>query len=210
MARPKRSQEEKELYVSMKGLKAEGWTDKLIQKFLGEPDKTARNPMFASASPVKLYSRERIHEVLQTKAFLEEKEKADIRKKSARKAVETKQDSLMEKIRQLEILVEILPPGKVKRLAIESYNDHNLDYGNFDSIAHKNNDKSFLDRITVNFIRHELTSYDHSLETIAGKTGKSLALTAIRRKVYETIANTYPMYREECKRQMEYRGIRDF
>lgn len=30
MARPKKSQEEKELYVSMKGLKAEVWTDKLI------------------------------------------------------------------------------------------------------------------------------------------------------------------------------------
>jgi hypothetical protein len=212
MARPKRSQEEKELYVSMKGLKAEGWTDKLIQKFLGEPDKTARNPMFASAAPVKLYNRTRVLSVSQTKEFLEEKQKADVRKESARKAVLTKKDALMSKIEQLEIQVKTLPPEKVKSLAIDAYNDHkayiSMEYGHDCEFASKkNNDKNFLDRIVVNFIRHELTSYDHSLEIIAGKVGASLALAEIRRKVYAAIAQAYPVYAEECKRQLERRRI---
>lgn len=209
--RAKRPQE-KEQYVSLKGLKAEGWTDKLIQKFLGEPDKTARNPMFASAAPVKLYNRTRVLSVSQTKEFLEEKQKADVRKNSARKAVSTKKDALMAEIKKLKIQVEILPLEKIKNLAIDAYNDHkaylSMEYGHDCEFASKkNNDKNFLDRIAVNFIRHDLTSYDNSLEIIAGKVGASLALAEIRRKVYAAIAQAYPVYAEECKRQLEHRRI---
>ena len=212
MPRPRKTQKEKEQYVSLKGLKAEGWTDKLIQKFLGNPDKTARNPMFASAAPVKLYSRTRVQSVSQTPEFPEEKQKADARKKGAQKAVSTKKDALMAEIEKLEIQVKILPFEKVKSLAIDAYNDHkayiSMEYGHDCEFASKkNNDKNFLDRIVVNFIRHELTSYDHSLEIIAGKVGASLALAEIRRKVYAAIAEAYPVYAEECKRQLERRKI---
>jgi len=212
MARPKRSQEEKEQYVSLKGLKAEGWTDKLIQKFLQAPDKTATNPIFASAAPIKLFLRTRVQFVSQTPEFLEEKAKADVRKTSARKAVTTKKDALMAEIKKLKIQVKILPFEKVKSLAIDAYNDHkayiSMEYGHDCEFASKkNNDKNFLDRIVVNFIRHELTSYDHSLEIIAGKVGASLALAEIRRKVYAAIAQAYPVYTEECKRQLERRRI---
>lgn len=205
-------QSEKELYVSLKGLKAEGWTDKLIREFLGAPDKTARNPMFASAASVKLYLRTKVHAVSQTTEFLTEKQKTVIRKIGAQKAVSTKKDSLMAKIKELKIQVEVFPNEKVQNLAIAAYNEHktylSMEYGHdYKLVGKKGNDKNFLDRITVNFIRHDLTSYDHSLEIIAGKVGASLALVEIRKRVYAAISKAYPAYAEECKRQLKYRKI---
>ena len=166
--------------------------------------------MFASAAPVKLYSRTRVLSVSQTKEFLAKK--TNVRKKSARKAVSTKKDALMAEIEELKIHVEILPLEKVKSLAIDSYNNHqsylSMESGHDCDFVNKNNsDKFFLDRIAVNFIRHDLTSYDHSLEIIAGKVGASLALAEIRRKVYAALAEAYPVYAEECKRQLERRKI---
>ena len=68
-------------------------------------------------------------------------------------------------------------------------------------------DSQFIDRICVNFIRHTLTNYDYSLEQAAGKVGVVVAVNKIRGKVYSEIANTYPIYANECKRQLYARSV---
>jgi hypothetical protein len=71
--------------------------------------------------------------------------------------------------------------------------------------ASANDDPAFLERITVNFIRHKLTRYDHELERLAGKVGVRRAVRVIRRRVYEAIAQAYPQYAAECRRQWRRR-----
>src|SRR3989441_4198659 len=66
--------------------------------------------------------------------------------------------------------------------------------------SHKS-DAAFLTRIAVNFIRHELTEYDHALADVAGKTGITKAVDGIRQKVYSAIAAAYPVFSLECQRQ---------
>jgi hypothetical protein len=46
-----------------------GWTRRLIDKLLGEPDKLARNPHYISAAPMRLYLLERVAEIEQTPEY---------------------------------------------------------------------------------------------------------------------------------------------
>jgi len=46
--------------LTLTQLKIRGWSPKLIEKFLGPPDETARNPVFRSKAPMKLWKRSRV------------------------------------------------------------------------------------------------------------------------------------------------------
>ena len=66
----------------------------------------------------------------------------------------------------------------------------------------------FLERITVNFIRHNLTAYDRALEEVAGRVGiasavQSKDLLSHRRAIGES----YPALADECSRQLMRRGL---
>ena len=59
--------------------------------------------------------------------------------------------------------------------------------------ATEQSDPAFLERITVNYIRHQLTSYDTHLEQAAGQIGVHQAGKVIRRRIYDAIARgEYP------------------
>jgi hypothetical protein len=49
---------------------------------------------------------------------------------------------------------------------------------------------AFLERTIVNFIRHELTEYDESLEEVAGRIGVDEAMALIRQQVVALISCT--------------------
>ena len=52
-----------EEHLTKSRLKDRGWTESLINKFLGEPDLTKDNPMYRCAAPMCLYSLKRIEQV---------------------------------------------------------------------------------------------------------------------------------------------------
>lgn len=58
------------------------------------------------------------------------------------------------------------------------------------------------DREIVNFIRHELTSYDYDLGELYQRVGRSAGYDIITEKVYEAIEKAYPEYSKECEKQM--------
>jgi hypothetical protein len=65
-----------------------------------------------------------------------------------------------------------------------------------------------LDRITVNFIRHELTDYDALVaEVLRGGEGQD-GVDRLRHAVLVTIEETYPQLAGECERQMRMVGHR--
>lgn len=59
----------------------------------------------------------------------------------------------------------------------------------------------FLQRITVNYIRHVLTHYDQAIEETAGRVGKMDAINLLRKRVYGAISEAYPDLAGECERQ---------
>ena len=59
-------------FISASGLKWERfWTDSLIKKFLGEPDKLGMNPVIRTGPRVRLYNLKRVVDAERTTEFQE-------------------------------------------------------------------------------------------------------------------------------------------
>jgi hypothetical protein len=69
------SRSEERRYISVAGLKARDWTPGTIKTFLGEPDRLATNPHYATAAKMRLYERCRVEDVEKTPSWLDAKEK---------------------------------------------------------------------------------------------------------------------------------------
>ena len=74
-------------------------------------------------------------------------------------------------------------------------NNFSFDY------ATPKSDKIFLERIEVNYIRHNLTKYDTALETMAGRIGIHEAVTKIKFMILDAISEKYPYLSRACTLQ---------
>lgn len=173
----------------------------MITSLLGEPDALKKNPHYAKAAPMRCYAEVRVVAVELSPEFEESKAKASVRSNGAKKAAETKRDALLRQVKEMRVSVKSMPAKQVRDLAIRSYNDWNADDVSPDAAS------AFLERISVNYIRHNLTIYDKALEEISGRVGITDAIKEIRRKIYEAISTRYPELALECARQMERREV---
>lgn len=73
---------------------------------------------------------------------------------------------------------------------------------------HRDADPRILRRVTVNYIRHELTTYDALLDLYARSPNPTAARAAIRRSTYHAIVRAYPTLAPECRRQERACGLR--
>jgi len=102
-----------------------------------------------------------------TREFADAQESLSKRKASRKKAIQTKIDKLRADSAAMSVSVQVIKPAHLQQLAIESYNEWN---GERNDPASNHSDKAFLERICVNFIRHELTEHARSLWEVAGRT----------------------------------------
>jgi len=195
-------------FITPSRLKAErGWTASLITTFLGEPDQTAPNPHYQRAAPMRLYAMDRVHQAEASDEFKVAQAKTKSRQAGAAKAVETKRQAALQHVKGLNIEVVRLDRDTVTRRAVNSYNSHWLNHrGRSGLMASPASDQAFLSRITVNYIRHELTQYDRHLEEVARRVGCQDAVDEIRARAYAAIAHAYEWLADECERQVEERA----
>lgn len=202
------------IHYGTASLKARGWTDGLIRKFLGEPDLLAPNPHYRSAPPWKLYLIARVEAIEQSDAFQLAALRARPRRRGAAQAVETKRDAMRRHVARLDYAVPAMDREQLVRQACAAYNgriarrserrrwaDEGVEY----RPATPESAPRFLERLCVNFLRHELTKYDHDLDDLIGKVGVGLAYPIIAAKVFDAIAVAYPWLQAECERQKQER-----
>jgi hypothetical protein len=175
-------------HISISTLKAErGWTDRLIKTFLGEPDRTAPNPVYSKAgAPMRLYAMRRIEAAEATESFAAERAKTDRRRIACAKAVVTKTSTIASAMDAAEITIKAgRTRGQIRELAEQTHG------GNY---AGDPGDFQFNNKVAVNCIRHNLTNYEE-LWAICnrGKTGQG-AYDRLRARVDELIRKTYPEY----------------
>lgn len=195
-------------YITVSRLKSNGWTDNTINNLLGEPDKFADNPYYRCAAPMRLYERERVLALERSDVFIQGEALLEERRATALKAVETKKQKLFQHIKNVKIDVPVLPHDELIAKACKHYNDWG--YLKEDRIvALPTDSRDFLNRISVNYLRHELTSYEHELDKIFGKVGIAEGRNRIRAKVYNAIAKRYLYLSEECQRQRREREVRN-
>jgi hypothetical protein len=187
-------------YFCKSELLERGWTLTGITKFLKFHDLEKINPKFKNASSLKLFKIERVKQIEETdkfKIWLEENKKKKI---SSEKAVKTKETKLLELINSIKINVLEIPLKNAIYNAIDDYYSFNIERDR--DVYVDKNDIEFINRITVNWIRHKMTEYDDSLLIIFNKTGKNKAYQIINQKIYFEISSVYPELKDECNRQL--------
>ncbi len=196
------------IHFSKVGLKQRGWTDKAIDLFL-VPDKVVDNPHYKSAPKMQLYLIKRVEDIEKSAEFQHFQDKNKKRVVSSKKAVETKRKRLLKEVQNWAIHLKSQDYQEVLKNAIKSYNrfkqetafEHGWD--NYDFQPTMDSDKEFIERITVNYLRHNQSNYDNKLDKLFGKVGKSEAYNILNRKIYDKITEVYPQLSAECKRQIQ-------
>ena len=187
-----------------------GWTKKLIQDFLGEPDWTEQNPKYKTAPPTQLFSMKRIKKAERTKKFKTAMEKVTKRRESAEKAIETKTEKTWDIVSSVKIKVPKMSRKKLIDLACDHYNKRHLereeDFSWQGRSYHWNeamssSDESFLFRIAVNYLRHDGTTYEDTLTKTSGRVGANGAYRYLKSTILAEIAKVYPFLAGECERQ---------
>lgn len=112
-----------------------------------------------------------------------------------------KRDTLTDCIDAICIELEPLPLDKLAKVAWSLQQERQR-------LPKKSNPtyKYMLAKVTVNFIRHQLTPYNHWMRQVANiERGGQDAALLIREKLYNAIAYQYPELRKECVKQMNTR-----
>lgn len=174
-------------FVSTAGLKRRGWTDGLIRSLLVVHDRTARNPKFRRAAPMRLYRLARVEAAERTPEFAG-RPSSESRRAGAVKGVRTK----TEKIRVWAATVPI-------RYGFPASADVAVRRGR--AAAHPMSNASDA-RNAVNYLRHECTTYDGHLAESFGAVGTNLAHAIIKNRILRRIAEEFPALAAEAQSQM--------
>jgi len=189
------------------------WTDAGIRDFLGEPDETRKNPNYSSGPKMKMYDMERVRGVETSPEFqewlaasLKRQKKA---KQAAKKAAKTRRRKTLQEVEEVEIEIRNAPKS-YQHLAVQSYNGRQRNRRGPEphrrEVSH-DSDQGFLDRITVNEIRHNWIrlnnrSYEGFLTYLEGQVGKTEAYYRLKERVLEAIKDECPHLSRECDRQI--------
>jgi hypothetical protein len=192
--------------ITMPQLRERGWTPVMVRDLLGEPDEQRRNPVYRSAAPMRLYAAERVAAAEADPRFAERKAISAKRSAVSAAVADRKRDELLAQAAAVRAQVPRMTRERLIREACDSYNAHRAARGDA-SMAMPGSDPEFLERISVNYLRHELTGYESELAALFGKTGRSEASAVIRECVYDAIADAYPELAAECTRQLARRDL---
>lgn len=190
-----------------------GWTDSAIVKFLGEPDERKTNPTYRMAPPMRLYRLNRVEAVEATPEFATHAQKSTLRSVSALAVAERKRRETLAWANTVPItLGSVRSLDAVQQSSIRHFNERQKwksavwgdSRDNAPSLLKEmsNVEESFLDRITVNYLRHEMSNYEGLLEEKFGRIGNAEAYGVIKRRVLEVIADTYPILSDAVARQL--------
>lgn len=166
-------------YLSQDQIIKRGWNDSAIIRFLGSPSLKRLHPRTGLDTP-----------------YWESQSVVDIERTSAWKQWSQRKE-LLELVEKSNVTVNWLDMDAVKYAAVNGYNHL---HGKKPDFRHAtvDSDPRFLNRIIVNYLRHDQTNYDASLKLIARKVGQQQAYALLKNKVLAAIAKTYPDLREEC------------
>lgn len=171
-------------------VKERGWTEALIKKYVPVPDKEAVNS-YSKKAPIKLYFQKRIEDIEREESFIQLKAKAAIRQISAKKSIAQRKEKFLSEISKYQPEIPVIPKEELFERAKKHYEEINL--YKYDKLRNlMNPDDDFIVRISINYIRHELSDYESQLAVIAKKVGVDDAYQIIREKVNEEIIKVYP------------------
>ncbi|MCL6568685.1 MAG: hypothetical protein K6T35_07355 [Meiothermus silvanus] len=203
MSRSEPPQEKARDWISLAGLRQRGWTAKLVERFLGAPDRTAPNPHYRSAPPMRLWAIERVEAVEQDPRFQQALQEARRRQAGAKQAVERKRELTLAAARTLPLNVQRIPLKQLAKEARLHYFERTGEYPRFEPWGTPD---PFRDRLCVNYLRHQASPYDEHLEELSGRVGIRAAYRVLWERIVRAIETAYPELGEEAWRQYRARS----
>lgn len=191
-------------HLTVTKLKARNWTQGLIKKFLGAPDLIKTNPFYKNAGPMQLYLEERVIQIEQTQEFkaqLQKKQKhREISKIKMLQTNKKKREQLAKEIEELQIKIPNIPEKELLKRAIHHYNNLWIERNQYEKYASLQSPEEFLNRITVNYLRHCCTEYENILDSLYNQVGKQEAAIKLKTKILQAIAKKYPNLQKACEK----------
>jgi hypothetical protein len=224
---PKRFKLNSVQMISLSGLKARGWSQRLVDTVLGEPHALVDNPHYKCAAPMRLYYRahvERLEQLPEVQASIErslnqsastkranivrreaeevEQHRRAIERARAEEAREEKraraEAELFDNIWETPINVAVLDRWELEDMAVQYY----AKWYRKGRAVHANSlPKQALDTIVLEYIE---------LHLLVWRQNKSVELSRKRAKdwyrimgarICEAIASSYPHLSDFCRRQ---------
>ena len=200
--------------LTQAALLGRGWTLAGIHRFLGDPDATRPNPRYRSAAPSKLWELDRVEAAEASPEWAAWRLGSKARRSTGRATADRKRAEVAAMVETITINIIPTTLDVARSRAVRAYNEH-ADYiadrrGYSDpdrEPASLDSDPDFLDRITVNYLRHERTSYDALGDRLFGLVGRAEAHELLRERVLGAIGATYPALAVECKHQARPRSV---
>ncbi|MCD8018707.1 MAG: hypothetical protein LUF92_03725 [Clostridiales bacterium] len=194
--------------LTLKKVKELGFTDKLIQELLSEPE-LVQNPYYRHAAPMKLFVKDDVYKAMKDDRFIIAQEKRLKRQEAAKKAVETKTNKLRKEFDSLQenIVVKRIPMQKLKKRTLENkqdwydYQRELRDYVDEYYNAYEA-DEETVNRWMVNYIRHNMTSYDDGIYELHGRVGRHDVFKEFHISILKKIETVYPELKDECENQI--------
>lgn len=175
--------EERE-FISKSTVKKElGWTDGSIKKFLGEPDKLARNPNYLTGPPMQLYRQSRVRETMELEEWKDwyqrTLERRQSQSKKAKEVADLKRNkAIFSALNKLKIK---FPKAKTKQdiyrrtrerwaRTKEQLSSERGEYEWF-AVPGPDVDAATQRRWLNNWIRHDCSNYEQILYELSGQVG---------------------------------------
>ena len=196
----------KERTITKTEVKSMGFTEKLIKELLPEPQ-LATNPVYKSAAKMKLWKGSDVEDAMKSPVFQKSLEKRKKYQAAAKKAVATKVSKLKAETD------EFLESVNIKHMDIDALREaaiyakqawYDIQNYRYDAVYFKDAysaDEDTVKRWMVNFVRHEMTSYDEQLYHMKGRTGIHDLYHDIHNLILDKIALVYPELAQECENQ---------
>lgn len=183
---------ERQKYYKLTELKKIGFSPKIIDKYFSEPI-LVENPIYKNASPMKLYLKEEVDKFMLTDEYQvmikNHNKKSEISKAFANNRRLITHDIVTKMIDKIVIPVRNIVD--LKNAAINAKNDWYEANEQYDRFVNEADEKTIA-RWVVNYIRHQLTNYDHNLQVIKGKFGESKEYQRYSDAINDKIKSTYP------------------
>ena len=178
---------EKPRTLNLAALKARGWTPAKIRDWLGEPDATGKNPVYATAAPMRLYHETRVLEqeaahpewfAARSGKVLLLAEAALSKAQRAAAATKARQQREVEWAKRTDL--KIRPCNLDEKEARKRAQQHACEVSDVPAVG---------DRALNNWLRHRRTNYDKLLTRIAGNDP---AYQILRRRIETALREVYP------------------
>lgn len=181
-------------YLDLSSLKARGWTARLVQKFLGEPDDTERMTAVHTGRPKNLYCAKRVASIeIHDANFRAEKEKAAMYSARLKQTQAVKKKNLAGVVGDMTLPEFDLPFEEL------------LDQANKKIIFDEKLAGTPPERVALGILLDSMASLAWRLEIFSGHAGIREARNLLRTRMLAHLVNRYPplsataqQYADEC------------